>query len=161
MAVNKRRPRNDSTSEAVRFMKASARSIDPPANVPLEPRDLPFFASVIAEFARSEWTAHQLEIAAMLARTMSDLESEQRWLRAEGSVMQSERGTPVVNPRKAVVQMYAGSILSFRRSLSLHVRAQAGDGRDVAKRRAQIKGIEADGEIDDDLLAGPTEWGIA
>ena len=30
---------------------------------------MPFFASVIDEFARSEWTAHQLEIAAMLART--------------------------------------------------------------------------------------------
>ena len=72
MTANKRRPRNDSTSEAVRYMKAAARSIDPPSNVPLAPMDLPFFASVITEFARSEWTAHQLELAAMLARTMAD-----------------------------------------------------------------------------------------
>jgi hypothetical protein len=36
---------------------------------------------VIAEFAKSEWTAHQLEIAAMLARTMADLNREQMALR--------------------------------------------------------------------------------
>jgi hypothetical protein len=56
-----------------------------------------FFANVIAEFARSEWTAHQLEIAAMLARTMADLNREQMLLREEGAVMMTERGTPVVN----------------------------------------------------------------
>src|SRR3546814_15587573 len=57
--------------------------------------DWPFWHSVIAEFARSEWTDHQLEMAAMLARAMADLEREQYGLRAEGSVMTSERGTPV------------------------------------------------------------------
>jgi hypothetical protein len=96
-----------------------------------------------------------LELAAMLARTMSDLESEQRALRLEGSVMRSERGTPVVNPRKSVVQMYAGSILSFRRSLSLHARAQDGESRDVAKRRGNAQDIEAAVILDDDLLARP------
>src|SRR3546814_4303788 len=87
-------------------------------------------------FARSEWTDHQLEMAAMLARAMADLEREQYELRAEGSVMTSERGTPVVNPRKTVVQMHAGTILSMRRSLSLHARAQQGEARDAGKRRA-------------------------
>jgi hypothetical protein len=38
--------------------------------------------------------------------------------------METERGTPVVNPRKSVVQMHAATILSFRRSLSLHARAR-------------------------------------
>src|SRR3546814_13580601 len=69
-----------------------------------------FWHSVIAEFARSEWTDHQLEMAAMLARAMADLEREQYELRAEGSVMTSESGTPVDNPRKTVVQMTAGTI---------------------------------------------------
>jgi hypothetical protein len=136
-----RKARIDSASEAVRVMGKAASAIVPPSSVPLEKCDLPFFASVIAEFARSEWTAHQLELAAMLARTMADLNREQLALRKEGSVMATERGTPVVNPRKAVVQMHASSILSFRRSLSLHARAQGGEARDVTKRRAGAKAI--------------------
>lgn len=153
--MSSRRARIDSASEAVRVMAKAASEITPPSNVPLDSRDHPFFASVIAEFARSEWTAHQLEIAAMLARTMADLEREQRALREEGSVMATEKGTPVVNPRKAVVQMHASSILSFRRSLSLHARAQGGESRDVAKRRKMAKQIEADNPLDDELLARP------
>jgi hypothetical protein len=136
-------------------MSKAASAIVPPSNVPLQKCDLPFFVSVIAEFARSEWTAHQLEIAAMLARTMADLNREQMALRKEGSVMASERGTPVVNPRKTVVQMHAATILSFRRSLSLHARAQGGEARDVARRRAGAKTIEADNPLDDELLARP------
>jgi hypothetical protein len=67
----------------------------------------------------------------MLARTMADLNREQMLLREEGAVMMTERGTPVVNPRKTVVQMHVSSILSFRRSLSLHARTQGGEARDV------------------------------
>jgi hypothetical protein len=153
----KRRQRIDSATGAVRVMAAATKPIDPPSNVPLDDGDLPFFASVLAEFARSEWSAHQLELAAMLARTMADLAREQAALRTEGSVVATERGTPVVNPRKAVVQMHAGTILSFRRSLSLHARAQGGEARDVGKRRKQSREIEGDNPLaeDDGLLARP------
>lgn len=150
-----RKQRIDSRSEAVRVMSRAAADIVPPSNVPLDKGDMPFFASVIAEFARSEWTAHQLELAAMLARTMADLEREQRLLREEGATALSERGTPVVNPRKTVVQMHASTILSFRRSLALHARAQGGDARDIGKRRAIARSIEADNPLEDDLLAKP------
>lgn len=153
--AGKRRARIDSAAEAVRVMSKATSSIEPPVNVPLDDGDLPFFESVIAEYARSEWSAHQLELAAMLARTMADLTREQKLLRDEGGVAYSEKGTPVANPRKAVVQMHASSILSFRRSLSLHARAQAGEARDVAKRREAAKGIESDNPLEDDLLARP------
>jgi hypothetical protein len=148
-----RKLRSDSASEAVRV--ALARSVSapvvPPSHVPLAKEDMPFFANVIAEFARADWTAHQLELAAMLARTMSDLNREQMALREEGSVSETRQGTPVVNPRKSVVQMHAGTILSFRNSLSLHARAQGGEARDVAKRRAQAKAIE-EGLSDNELF---------
>lgn len=150
-----KRQRIDTATGAVGVMLQSAQAIEPPSNVPLDAGDLPFFASVIAEFARSEWTAHQLELAAMLARTMADLAREQRELRVEGSVMATERGTPVVNPRKSVVQMHAGTILSMRRGLSLHARAQSGETRDVGKRRDMAKEIEAGNPLDDDLIARP------
>ncbi|KAA0689842.1 terminase small subunit [Neorhizobium sp. P12A] len=151
----KRKARIDSAAEAVRVMAKAATEIEPPSNVPLDAEDIPFFQNVIAEYARSEWSAHQLELAAMLARTMADLTREQRLLREEGGVAYSEKGTPVANPRKSIVQMHAGSILSFRRSLSLHARAQAGEARDVAKRREAAKDIEGDNPLEDDLLARP------
>jgi len=148
-------PRIDSTAAAVDLARAAQMEIHPPSNVPLDDRDMPFFASVLAEFARTEWTAHQLELAAMLARTMADLEQDQRLMRAEGPVMATEKGTPVVNPRKAVIQMNASIILSYRRSLSLHARAQHGEARDVAKRRESVREIEAGMDSGDDLLARP------
>lgn len=151
----KRKARIDSAAEAVRVMAKATAEILPPANVPLDAEDLPFFHNVIAEYARSEWSAHQLELAAMLARTMTDLTREQQLLREEGGVAYSEKGTPVANPRKTIVQMHASSILSFRRSLSLHARAQAGEARDVAKRRGAAKEIEGDNPLEDDLLARP------
>ncbi len=151
----KRKARIDSATEAVRVMGKAAVEILPPDNVPLDAEDLEFFRNVIAEYARSEWTAHQLELAAMLARTMADLTREQALLREEGGVAYSEKGMPLANPRKSIVQMHAASILSFRRSLSLHARAQAGESRDVGKRRGAAKAIEGDNPLDDDLLASP------
>jgi hypothetical protein len=151
----KRKARIDSAAEAVRVMAKATAEIQPPGNVPLDAEDLPFFRNVISEYARSDWSAHQLELAAMLARTMADLTREQKLLRDEGGVAYSEKGTPVANPRKSIVQMHASSILSFRRSLSLHARAQAGEARDVAKRRGAAKEIEGDNPLEDDLLARP------
>jgi hypothetical protein len=152
----KRKARVDSAAEAARIMGKAASVISPPANVPLDAEDLPFFNNVISEYARSEWSAHQLELAAMLARTMADLTREQKLLRDEGGVAYSEKGMPLANPRKSIVQMHAASILSFRRSLSLHARGQNGEARDVAKRRDAAKSIEADNPLEeDDLLARP------
>ncbi len=150
-----KRQRIDSAAAAVVMMQKSLAKIQPPPSVPLQECDMPFFNNVIDEFARSEWTAHQLELAAMLARTMADLEREQRLLREEGSMMFTDKGTPVVNPRKTIVQMNAGTILSYRRSLSLHARAQGGDARDIGARRSAAKMIEADNPLEDDLLARP------
>lgn len=149
-----RKTRIDSTAAAVEVAKAASKPITAPSNVPLTEVDMPFFASVIDEFARSDWTAHQLELAAMLARTMADLELDQRLMREEGPVMKTDKGTPVVNPRKSVIQMNAGIILNYRRSLSLHARAQGGEARDVARRRDQTKEIEGDAD-GGDLLARP------
>ncbi len=150
-----RKPQINSPEERVRIVAAARQPIDVPSNVPLEDKDKPFFANILAEFARSEWTAHQLELAAMLARTMADLESEQRELRKEGSIAYSEKGTPVPNPRKTLIQMHAGTILNFRRSLSLHARAQTGEPKDVGPRRAKAKELENAHADGDELFAVP------
>lgn len=137
------------------IMQAADKPIRVPDCVTLDKDDMPFFDAVVAEFARAEWTDHSLQLAAMLARMMADLHEEQILLRKEGSVAYSEKGTPVINPRKTAVQMYAGSILSMRRSLQLHARAQGGEARDTGKRRGKAKGYEADADNDDPLIASP------
>ena len=148
-----RKARIDSASEAVRIMAGTAREIMPPSHVPLDDMDWPYWHSVVAEFARAEWTEHQLELAAMLARTMANLEQEQRSLRAEGFIAVRENGTSVENPRARAVKSLTGDILSLRRSLALHARARSGDNRDAAKQRDQGRAIEED--LSDDLLARP------
>lgn len=148
-----RKARIDSAAEAVRIMAGSRRELTPPSHVPLDDMDWPYWHNVVAEFARAEWTEHQLELAAMLARTMANLELEQRTLRAEGYVSQSLKGTPVVNPRSLAVKAMTGDILSLRRSLALHARARSGDNRDAAKQRDMGRNVET--ETDDDLLAAP------
>lgn len=150
----KRKERIDGKAAAVKVMSSATNEIHPPSNVPLTETDLPFFANVIEEFARSDWTAHQLEIAAMLARTMNDINREQQELRIEGYISVRQNGTTVENPRQRVVKSLTGDLLSLRRSLSLHARAR-GEARDIAKRSTIAKEIESDNPLEDDLLARP------
>ena len=151
-----RKPRIDSTAELVSIVSDLGKTLVCPAHIKLEDVDQPFFTSIIAEFTYSGWSTHQLEMAGMLARLMADMDREQMTLRQEGYVVKTAHGTSVVNPRKTVVQMLAGMILSFRRSLALHARASA-DHRDIARRRNKVRQIESDLEdaLDNDLLARP------
>lgn len=155
-----RRQRSDSATAAVEVMRAQAEvEIVPPANIALDDADMPFWDSIIAAFPTIEWNDHDLEVAAILARTMADLNREQLALRDEGSIVKTDKGTPVVNPRKTVVQMHTGSILSLRRSLQLHARATKGEARDTGKRRGQQQGHEADNPLNGDDLLGPAPDG--
>lgn len=147
-----RKQRADSVTAAIDA--AQAPQIVPPSNVPLSDQDLPFFASVIAEFARSEWTAHQLELAALLAKKVRLLRDELAKLEAEGFVGATANGTACQNPRLGGVRMLDTSIMATRRSLQIHARAQAGEARDTGKRRGHLLEAES-GFSDDDLLARP------
>lgn len=148
-----RRKRIDSVDAAIEVAQRSGEQITPPSNVPLKSEDLPFFASVIDEFARAEWTAHQLELAAMLARKMRLLRDELETLEGEGFTLVTANGSPCQNPRLGGVRMLDTSIMSTRRSLQLHARAKGGEARDTANRRGIAKDHEAD--LGDDLLARP------
>ena len=150
-----RRERIDSASAAVKVMQAAQKPITPPSTIPLTDSDKVFFANIISEKANSDWTPHQLELAALLARTMTDLNDEQVAMRSDGSIAVAGNGALLVNPRKALIAMNAATIVSLRRSLGIHSRAMGGEARDVGKRSALTKGIEANNPLDDDLLARP------
>src|SRR3546814_12767946 len=91
--MSKRKQRIDSATVAVKVMQGATREIDPPVHVRMSEEDWPFWHSVIDELARSEWTDHQLELAAMMARERADLERETDDLHDAGVVMSSDRGT--------------------------------------------------------------------
>lgn len=149
-----KRQRIDSIAGHIAVAASLSKSIAPPAHVALDDGDHPYWSSVVAEFAKIEWTDHQLEVAAHLAKAMADLETERNALRAEGYVIDMG-GKPVTNPRHGVARDLTNSVMSLRRNLSLHARAKGGEARDVAKRRDVAKGLETRMSADDDdLIAG-------
>jgi hypothetical protein len=151
-----RRSKVTAASEAVRVMQASLRGdLQPPAHVPLTDDELPFWRSLLGEMAKAEWSAHQLELAALTARDMAFLSSELRRLQEEGSVLFTGKGSAYANPRVSVVHGAQARILAARRSLSIHGRAQGGEARDVATRRQHMRAIEDDNPLADELLARP------
>lgn len=146
----------DSIQAETDIVAGAYTQIEPPEHITMAEGDMPFFYNVIAEFAKADWSKHQLELASLLARTMADFEREQLELREEGSIVKTDKGTPVANPRKAIVQMHSSTILSMRKSLALNARSQEGEARDIAKRRGKAKSLEQGVNIEDDLIARPT-----
>lgn len=151
-----KRQRIDTVTGAVAIMQAGLKPLAAPAHVPLADDDGPFWKSVIAEKAVSEWTAHDLEIAALLARAMRRLEAEESRVDAEQSVLCSANGAPMQNPRLRVVADLHARVIKYRQTLGIHSRAKAGEARDVGKRRSIAKGIEGNNPLDDELLARPS-----
>lgn len=156
MTAKNRRPPISSKAEQVRIMAGAAKDVVPPDHVPLRARELPFFDNIIKEFARAEWSSHQIELAAMLARMMSDMVDEHEALRSEGSVIKNAKGTPVMNPRRTVLQMCSVAILNMRRSLSLNADVRGMKSNDKAHHKAKAKEIEEDNPLaPESLLAVP------
>lgn len=153
-----RKQRIDSTTAAVAVMIKATRTIEPPAHAPLDDDAGPFWSEIIKARALSEWTDHDLTCASDLANAMAALVDNRRKLRNEGEVLKPEGGKEFANPRVAVVHGLHAQIKSGRQSLYIHGRA-AGEARDVGKRRAQAKDIEAGNPLaGDDLLARPEQF---
>ena len=145
------RERTDSKENAAQIMAKSAVPITVPSNVTLSETDIPFYHNVIGEFARSQWTENALEIAAMMARTLHDLDAEQQELREEGYIAVRENGTTAENPRTRIVNKLTFDLLFLRRSLGVNARAQ--NAAHVASKKTDIaKAIEADNPLIDGLI---------
>jgi hypothetical protein len=151
-----RRKRIDSTASMTEILQNAAKEINPPETVELNDEDLQFFESIIAECPKSEWSQHNTEVAALLARAMADLNREQEKLREEGTTTIGSLGSVIVNPRKSAVQLLFSTVISFRRSLGLDARTRDGDSRNAARRREIAREIERRASLDDDdLIARP------
>ena len=126
MTNEPRRPRTDSASNLPRIMAGANIQIAPPTHVPLNEEDYPFWSSITDEFAKDHWSPNGLDLAAMLARTMGQLEVDQRLLFIEGTMLERPNGSQCVNPRSRAVNRLNSQVLAMRRSLGLTGRAKVG-----------------------------------
>ena len=133
---------------------AAAGALRPPAHVKMRKGDLPFWQGVVSARARGDWTATDLVVAAQLARTQADIESESRALDREKTVIENARGSLVANPRVSVLEQLARREMALMRTLRLGGRV-SGDARDEARRAkvAQEAGRIREELEDEELLA--------
>lgn len=147
-----RKTRIDTAAGIVETLNKAARvELSPPDHVPLEKAAMPFWDSIMESRGRSEWSNHDLEYAALLARDLQMLEHEQRLLADEGTVVFTAGGNPMKNPRESVVHGLKAAVKSQRQSLGLHD-AGKGEKRDVRRRRRMAKEIEEINPLDDSDL---------
>ena len=131
-----KRNRADSASSAVKGMLDAAKGPHkPPAHIKLREKDAPFWAGVVRARARDEWTDADLVVAGQLARCQADIEDEQQALDVEGTVVKNDRGTPVVNPRVAVLEQFARREMALMRTLRMGGKVPGEDPRSQAGRR--------------------------
>ncbi len=149
-----KKQRSDSITTQGAAMRAA--KVQPPKHIEIWPEALPFWDSVIKECARVDWTDHQLEMAAILARCMCQLVQEQEQARIEGTVITTDKGTPIQNPRIRAVHDLQAQVAKLRQGLAINGRAVKGEARDARKRTDQLKQAEAvvDELGGDGLLAG-------
>ncbi|WP_395622150.1 hypothetical protein [Sphingomonas daechungensis] len=123
----------------------------------LEPNDLKLnrverviFEEIIEE--RADWSDHQVRLAAFLARELHIVLDAQQALQTTGYVTHNGRGNPVVHPLVRVVDQGIQRVCAYRRTLRITARAQGGEARDIARRRAIRKEQERNTVRDPDNL---------
>lgn len=150
-----KRPRSDSAAAAIKAMANAAKAeIQPPPYVVLTESAKPYWVGIMGARARDEWIEVDLVVASQLAQCQADMAEEDEALRIEGRVIKNDKGTPVMNPRAAVMENLARREMALMRTLRMGGRV-AGDSRDEAGSRKverQSKKLRAELE-EDDLLA--------
>jgi len=148
-----KRNRSTSAESAVNAMLNAAKGdLQPPVHVKLRDGDQPFWAAVVRARARDEWSEADLVVAAQLARCLHDIEKEQLALDAEGTVIENDRKTMVVNPRVSVLEQFARREMALMRTLRMGGRI-AGDARDeTGKRKIERTARQVREELEDDGL---------
>ena len=151
----KKAPSNSAAS-AIKAMVAAATPLPAvPACVKLKAIDLPFWEAIMRARTRDEWTDADLIAAAQLARCQREIERESEALEIEGSVIENQRGTQIMNPRHSVLEQLSRRQLALMRSLRISGSSTGERKEDLVKaRRVQQNAERALGEIaDEEFLA--------
>ena len=115
-----RKPASDSMQATLNAAVNAAKPLfDPPKCVKMRDIDRPFWDAIMVARARDEWTESDLITAAQLSRCMADIEKEAAALETEGSVIENQRGTPVMNPRHSVLEQLSRRQMALMRTLQI------------------------------------------
>lgn len=154
------RPHANAAAGALEAFQAAAEGvIEPPRVVNLRDGDRPFWDAVVCARARDEWTDADLIAAGNMARCMADIERVQIELDAEGTVLDNARGTPVMNPKFAVLEQLSRRHMALSRLLQMqasinHQAAEMGAKRKAERRAREInKDLQAEAAGAESLLA--------
>lgn len=149
----KKHRNSDTIAGAVNAMLDAAMPLPVvPDHVTLREQDHPFWRGIMVTRARADWSQTDLVLAAQLARCQCDIETEQRALYAEGTIVPNDRGTMVTNPRFRALNELKQSQLATVRALALNATAKS-HARDIGNRNAVARSASrAREEIEDDEL---------
>ena len=150
-----KRPASNSPSAAIKAMVSAGLPYpEPPAHTRLREQDRPFWDAVVRARARDDWTGADLVVAVQLARTMRDIEVESQRLEEEGSVIENQKGTPVMNPRHAVLEQMARREMALMRALRMAgvPLGRSENAQNAVKIQAQAEQVREELE-NDSLLA--------
>lgn len=94
-------------------------------------------------------------VAVQLARCQIDIERESLLLEAEGSVIENGRGTPVMNPRHAVLEQLARREMALMRAMGMNAAAGMKDrsAQQSARKTERQAGQIREELSEDELLA--------
>lgn len=93
---------------------------------------MPFFKDILYARSRDDWREVDLQLAAQLARCMSDIQRQETLLQGEDVVIVSESGKMDENPRIKVIARYKTMQGAIMRTLQLGGRV-AIDPRNLQK----------------------------
>jgi hypothetical protein len=149
--------RSDTIAGQVDKFRQASQSIDPPAHIQLREGDRPFWDSVVRAREASTWSQNDLELAANLARCKADIERLCKEIGDEGDVVESARGTQIVNPKHTLLETLSRRAVALTRLLHIHPEATV-----TAKDRAKSATAHREAQhtiasMDDDLIAKPAQ----
>jgi hypothetical protein len=147
-----KKDRADGATALTMAMQAAAQGVlAPPPHVTLKEKHWPYWVAIINARATQNWTAPDLEIAALLARCKCKIEELEIQLEVEGDTVTNARGTVVANPLHQILETHCRRMASLSRQLHVHAEATGGKARKEKPSNNAAQGArEALGEIDDD-----------
>ena len=150
-----RKPASDSLTSVKEVVALASEVIQVPEHITLNSVAEVYFREVINQRANADWPAHDVSMAAKLARMMAHEDELDAQLQDEGPTVTGVQGGEVKNPTATVLANLRASIATFRRQLCLHAQS-AGRSADIGSRRGQRRAVQdaATSQAADPLLAG-------
>lgn len=121
--------------------------LEPPGHVDVPEAAMPFWLDITRARARSEWSRIDMTAAANLARCCADIERLSAELMSEEDIVQNARGTPVVNPKHALLETLTRRHAMLTRMLQIQPAASGKTENKRGAREAERKAREVAEQI--------------